>query len=85
MPIESFKSREAVDLAGRIRGGNRSEVRRRRRELFAALDLDEWSGTLGTNLSGGVRRLVGFVMTIVWPAPLVILDEPTQEVAKTRG
>ncbi len=84
MPIESFKSREAVDLAGQIRGGDRRGVRTRRRELFAALDLDEWSDTLGTNLSGGVRRLVGFVMTAVWPGPLVILDEPTNDVDPLR-
>jgi ABC-2 type transport system ATP-binding protein len=84
MPIESFKSREAVDLAGQIRGGDRSAVRARRQELFGALDLDEWSDTLGTNLSGGVRRLVGFVMTVVRPGPLVILDEPTNDVDPLR-
>lgn len=84
MPIDSFKSREAVDLAGRIRGGDRRTVRTRREELFAALDLDEWSDTLGTNLSGGVRRLVGFVMTIVCPGPIVILDEPTNDVDPLR-
>lgn len=84
MPIESFKSREAVDLAGQIRGGDRRRVRTRRQELFTALDLDEWSDTLGTNLSGGVRRLVGFVMTVVSPGPLVILDEPTNDVDPLR-
>jgi ABC-2 type transport system ATP-binding protein len=45
MPIESFQSREAVDLAGQIRGGDRPGVRTRRQELFAALDIDEWSDT----------------------------------------
>lgn len=84
MPIESFKSREAVDLAGQIRGGDRVTVRKRRNELFAALDLNEWSDTLGTNLSGGVCRLVGFVMTIVWPGQVVILDEPTNDVDPLR-
>ena len=84
MPIESFKSREAVDLAGQIRGGDRPAVRIRRRELFAALELEEWSDTLGTNLSGGVRRLVGFVMTVVTPSPVVILDEPTNDVDPLR-
>jgi ABC-2 type transport system ATP-binding protein len=84
MPIDSFKIREAVDLAGQIRGGDRTSVRKRRQELFAALDLDEWSDTLGTNVSGGVRRLVGFVMTVVWPCPVVILDEPTNDVDPLR-
>ncbi len=84
MPIQSFKSREAVDLAGRIRGGDAESVRARRAELFEALDLDEWSETLGTKLSGGVRRLIGFVMTVVWPGRIVILDEPTNDVDPLR-
>ncbi len=84
MPIQSFKSREAVDLAGQIRGGHLGPVQERRRHLFEALDLDEWSDTLGTNLSGGVRRLIGFVMTIVWPGRIVILDEPTNDVDPLR-
>lgn len=84
MPIDSFKSREAVDVAGQIRGGDRTSVRAHREELFTALDLDEWSDTLGTNLSGGIRRLVGFVMAIVSPGPMVILDEPTNDVDPLR-
>lgn len=84
MPIESFKSREAVDLAGQIRGGDSPSVRARRQHLFEALDLTEWTDTLGTKLSGGVRRLIGFVMTIVWPGRIVILDEPTNDVDPLR-
>lgn len=84
MPIESFKSREAVDLAGQIRGGDSPSVRARRQHLFKALDLTEWTDTLGTKLSGGVRRLIGFVMTIVWPGRIVILDEPTNDVDPLR-
>jgi ABC-2 type transport system ATP-binding protein len=84
MPIQSFKSREAVDIAGRIRGGDIDAVRARREQLFAALDLEEWSETLGTKLSGGIRRLIGFVMTIVWPGRIVILDEPTNDVDPLR-
>ena len=84
MPIQSFKSREAVDLAGQIRGGDSPSVRARRQHLFEALDLTEWTDTLGTKLSGGVRRLIGFVMTIVWPGRIVILDEPTNDVDPLR-
>ena len=84
MPIASFKSREAVDLAGRIRGGDAASVQERRTHLFDALDLNEWSDTLGTKLSGGIRRLVGFVMTVVWPGRIVILDEPTNDVDPLR-
>lgn len=80
MPIDSLRAREAIELTGRIRGGDRAGVRRRADELIEALDLGEWQQTLGTKLSGGVKRLIGFVMVTVWPGRLVILDEPTNDV-----
>ena len=84
VPIESFKVHEAIELAGRIRGGDKAEVRARTEGLIEDLELQEWRDTLGAKLSGGVRRLVGFAMTIVHPAPLVILDEPTNDVDPRR-
>lgn len=84
MPIESFKSWEAIEIAGRIRGGPLGEVRRRGDELIEALQIEEWRDTLGAKLSGGVRRLVGFVMVSVWPGRVVILDEPTNDVDPLR-
>jgi ABC-2 type transport system ATP-binding protein len=84
MPIESFRAREAIDITGRIRGGPPDEVRRRRDELIDALQIGEWRDTIGSKLSGGVRRLVGFVMVSVWPGRVVILDEPTNDVDPLR-
>jgi ABC-2 type transport system ATP-binding protein len=65
MPIDSFRVREAIELTGRIRGGDRAAVRRRADELIEALDLGEWSNTMGQRLSGGIKRLVGFSMVTV--------------------
>jgi ABC-2 type transport system ATP-binding protein len=84
MPIDSFKVREAVHITGLIRGGPSAQVRKRGEELIEALDLTEWADTIGVRLSGGVRRLVGFVMVTVWPGRLVILDEPTNDVDPLR-
>jgi ABC-2 type transport system ATP-binding protein len=84
LPLSSFRPSEVVDLVGRIRGGDRRLVRRRSAALLKALELDEWTGTFGTRLSGGVKRLVGFVMAVVWPAALIILDEPTNDVDPLR-
>jgi ABC-2 type transport system ATP-binding protein len=84
LPIEPLRAREAVDLAGRIRGGSAAGVRQRREALFDALDLGAWSSRMGHELSGGVRRLIGFAMTAVVPSPLVILDEPTNDVDPMR-
>ncbi|MEX2372276.1 MAG: ABC transporter ATP-binding protein, partial [Dehalococcoidia bacterium] len=80
LPIESLRAREAAELIGRMRGGSAREVRDRVGRLFESLHLMDWERQMGANLSGGVKRLVGFVMTAAWPRPLVILDEPTNDV-----
>ena len=84
MPIDSFRTREAIELTGRIRGGGRADVHRRAHELIKALDIGEWEHTMGQRLSGGIRRLVGFAMVTVWPGRVVILDEPTNDVDPLR-
>ncbi|MDJ0498080.1 MAG: ABC transporter ATP-binding protein [Acidimicrobiia bacterium] len=84
MPINSFKAHEAIKITGMIRGGSAAAVATRRDELIDALDIGEWRDTLGTKLSGGVKRLVGFAMVAVWPGRLVILDEPTNDVDPLR-
>ncbi|MGE5287468.1 MAG: ABC transporter ATP-binding protein [Micromonosporaceae bacterium] len=84
MPIDSFRVREAIELTGRIRGGDRASVRRRAGELIEALDIGEWANTMGQRLSGGIKRLVGFSMVTVWPGRVVILDEPTNDVDPLR-
>jgi ABC-2 type transport system ATP-binding protein len=84
LPIDSLRAGEAVHLAGQIHGGSAAEVRVRAAELFAHLEIERWRSELGANLSGGVIRLVGFTMAAVTPRPLVILDEPTNDVDPVR-
>src|SRR5439155_14796508 len=42
VPIDGLTPMQAIELAGRLRGGNRSDVRRRAKELIDALALGEW-------------------------------------------
>jgi ABC-2 type transport system ATP-binding protein len=84
LPIDAFALRDAVEMAGRIRGGRRQAVTRRAGELVDRLDLSEWNGKACRELSGGALRLVGFCMAAVQPGRLVILDEPTNDVDPLR-
>jgi ABC-2 type transport system ATP-binding protein len=82
-PVDGLRPREAVSLAGRLRGGNRADVTARTQSLLAAFELDEWNEMV-TPLSGGVSRLVSFCMAAVVPGRIVILDEPTNDVDPLR-
>jgi ABC-2 type transport system ATP-binding protein len=84
VPIEYLPAGKAVELMGRIRGGEKQTVRRRTDELFQVLEIEAWRGKRGGQLSGGVRRLVGYLLATVWPAQLIILDEPTNDVDPLR-
>ena len=84
VPIEGLSLLQAIDLVGRIRGGRGDQVRRRARQLIAALEIGQWTDQGGENLSGGVRRLAAFCMATVVPGQLVILDEPTNDVDPLR-
>jgi ABC-2 type transport system ATP-binding protein len=74
---------QAIELAGRIRGGDARTVRHRAGDLIDALDLGEWRDK-AIALSGGVMRLVAFCMAAVQPGRIVILDEPTNDVDPLR-
>ncbi len=84
LPIDSFSVEQAVRLVGQIRGGGAAAVRKRAGELIEVLELSEWRSKLGSKLSGGVSRLVGFLMAAIWPGRLMILDEPTNDVDPLR-
>jgi ABC-2 type transport system ATP-binding protein len=83
VPIDNVSPRQAIELAGRIRGGSRAAVRERGADLLGALDLGEWERS-ARPLSGGVARLVAFCMAAVVPGRVVILDEPTNDVDPLR-
>ena len=53
IPIDSFRVHEAIELTGRIRGGDGPTVRRHTDELIEALDIGKWRKTMGQQLSGG--------------------------------
>jgi len=84
IPIEGMNPYQAIELAGRLRGGRVDQVRARTRELVEAFELGQWAKKSGETLSGGVRRLVAFCMAAVVPGQITILDEPTNDVDPLR-
>ncbi|BDA63380.1 ABC transporter ATP-binding protein [Actinomyces capricornis] len=87
-PIDGLTPREAVEIAARLRGLSARDARAASLALAEELDYGPWLTRRalpeGGGLSGGIRRLVGFAMAAVAPTPLLILDEPTNDVDASR-
>jgi len=66
-----------VDFAGGIFGLAGESLAARRSELLAAAGLTAAGGRLASELSGGMRRKLGFCMAMVHQPSLLVLDEPS--------
>ncbi len=84
VPIQGLTSTQAIELVGRVRGGEARAVRQRAQELLSSLEMEEWARKSAETFSGGMRRLVAFCMAAVVPGRIVILDEPTNDIDPLR-
>jgi ABC-2 type transport system ATP-binding protein len=84
VPISGLTARQAIELVGEIRGGDKANMRRKATELMDSLEITECENQTGETFSGGFRRLVAFCMAAVVPGRMVILDEPTNDVDPLR-
>ena len=66
-----------IDFVAGIYGLAGDELAARRAELLDRASLTPAAGRLAAQLSGGMRRKLGFVMAIVHRPALLILDEPS--------
>ncbi len=87
-PIDGLTPRTAIQLAGRVRGLSPRQARAAAEELADELDIRPWLDQRalpeGGGLSGGIRRLTAFAMTVAAPTPLLVLDEPTNDIDASR-
>lgn len=83
-PLTGVTPRQAIVMMARIRGASRRDAQAQARHLIETLDIGEWANTPGQRLSGGVRRLTAFCMALGTRTPLVMLDEPTNDVDPVR-
>lgn len=84
VPISGLTAKQAIELVGRVRGGDARRVRERVSKLIDQLEMEEWANKAAESFSGGMRRLVAFCMAVVIPGRIVILDEPTNDVDPLR-
>lgn len=88
VPIDGLTPRSAIEIAGRLRGMTPRDARAAAVDLAEELDIGAWLDQRalpeGGGLSGGIRRLTSFAMAVAKPPPLLILDEPTNDIDASR-
>ncbi|HLS49468.1 MAG TPA: ABC transporter ATP-binding protein [Actinomycetaceae bacterium] len=87
-PIDGLTPRNAIEIAGRLRGLTTRDSKAAARALADELDIGRWLDQRalpeGRGLSGGIRRLTAFAMAVAAPVPLLVLDEPTNDIDASR-
>jgi len=87
-PIDGLTPRVAIEIAGRIRRLSNRDARAAATQLAEELDITPWLDQRalpeGGGLSGGIRRLTAFAMTVAAPTALLVLDEPTNDIDASR-
>lgn len=69
--------RQNLDFVGGIYGLSGARLADRRTEALARAGLTEAADRLASQLSGGMRRKLGFSMAMLHEPPLLVLDEPS--------
>lgn len=86
--LDGLTPRLAITLAARMRGLSARDSNSASARLLEELDLGPWADRAarpdGGGLSGGVRRLTSLAMALAAPVPLLVLDEPTNDVDAAR-
>ena len=83
-PLTGVTPLQAIAAIGRLRGLSGANARREASTLIDQLDIAQWQGTGGEKLSGGLRRLTSYAMAVIAPPPVLLIDEPTNDVDPVR-
>jgi ABC-2 type transport system ATP-binding protein/ABC-2 type transport system permease protein len=79
--LNSTTVSEALYFTAHLRGCSRAEAQRERDRVIELLGLGEVRDRVNPRLSGGQKRLLLLATALVAHPPIIILDEPTNELA----
>ena len=82
--LNSLTVSEALYFTSHLRGCSRKEAARERERLLQLWDLNDLRAELCSRLSGGQQRLLQLAASMAGQPPVLILDEPTNELAPQR-
>ena len=79
--LQDLTVEQAIYFTGRLRRLSAQRAHQMSEELITMWHLDPVRHTVIRYLSGGQRRLVGFASALIGEPPVLVLDEPTNDLA----
>jgi ABC-2 type transport system permease protein len=79
LPMRYVEVEQALRWTGRLRGQAASAAQAQADTLIEQLEMSAYARKYVNKLSGGMLRLVNFAMSLMGEPPILILDEPTNE------
>jgi ABC-2 type transport system permease protein len=79
LPMRYVEVEQALRWTGRLRGQTASAAQAQADTLIEQLEMSAYARKYVNKLSGGMLRLVNFAMSLMGEPPILILDEPTNE------
>lgn len=83
-PLTGVTLRQSIESVLHIRGISGKKNKVYVDEILTELNIEEWANKPGEKLSGGLQRLASFAMAVINPPPIILLDEPTNDVDPVR-
>ncbi|WP_017471378.1 ABC transporter ATP-binding protein [Amphibacillus jilinensis] len=83
-PLAGVTLRQSISSVLLIRGISGDQNKRYVNAILNDLKIEQWADRSGDKLSGGLQRLASFAMAVVCPPPIILLDEPTNDVDPVR-
>lgn len=77
--LTTLKVWEALSYTGRLRGMSKKDAMNQTEELLERFEMTDLRNKLLKHVSGGQKRMVGLGTTLIGKAPIMIFDEPTNE------
>ena len=89
MPQDSYSLnnmtvREALYFTGRLRGLSHPDATREQQRMLESWEIGSLRDRINTRLSGGQRRLLRLAVAMTGSPPVLILDEPTNDLDPQR-
>jgi len=83
-PLAGVTVQQAIESVLLIHGFRKKDIQTKVNHILTVLDIEQWASVSGEKLSGGLQRLTSFAMAVVNPSPIILLDEPTNDVDPVR-